>query len=261
MSRICVKQVWFEQVEPSTFSEQEFEDRVVLHAPSIYPEYYVIPFKCTVESEYGNAKPDLAFISRDYLEWRVVEVEMGYHNFNGHVEPQIQKLASANYDERVANYLCQKAPMLDKQLIYKLVTTEQPKILLIINEVKLDWQKKLTRYGAITATFELFKSNDDLEIFRVDGEYPTRLVATISKCTFHPFTPRVIQVHNPNPLNLPIGQQIRLRFNNCVTDWRRVDEQGIVWLIPVGRNPLDPAYQYEILRQGNDALVLRRSYI
>ena len=105
MARLLIEDSWFEQVEPTTFSETEFEDRVVLHAPSIYPEYFVIPFKKRVESDEGAAVPDIAFISRDYKEWRIVEVEMGYHSFSSHVEPQVQKLANADYTD-VATYIC-----------------------------------------------------------------------------------------------------------------------------------------------------------
>src|SRR5208283_903039 len=96
---------WYEQVEPSTFSETEFEDRVIAHAPNVYPEYFVIPFKLTVSSPSGNQKPDLVFIARDYSDWWVCEVEMGYHDFNGHVEPQVQGLTEAHYGENEASYL------------------------------------------------------------------------------------------------------------------------------------------------------------
>lgn len=98
MARILINNTWYEQVEPSTFYETEFEDRISLHAPSVYPHYFVVPFKKPLITTdplsssavgTGGVVPDLAFIARDYKEWWVVEVEMSYHSFAGHIRPQI----------------------------------------------------------------------------------------------------------------------------------------------------------------------------
>jgi len=259
MARILIEQKWFDQVEPSTFTEQEFEDRVVLHAPSIYPEYFVLPFKYRVESDFGNSVPDLAFVSKDYNEWRVVEVEMGYHDLNAHVEPQVQRLANAIYNHNVAEYLCNKESSLDHPSLLRLITKEQPRVLVILNEVKRKWVKPLARYGAITATFELFRSEDEAEIFRVNGEYPTQVLSPLSKCSIHPYITRFIKVHEPDTLSLPPRGRIKLRLNNCITEWERVDAEREYWLAPLGRNPLNPQCSYEILKLGNNQLLLNRT--
>ena len=256
MARVLVEGVWFEQVEPSTFSEGEFEERVILHAPSVYPEYYVFPFKKTVGSEWGNAKPDLVFISKDYKEWRIVEVEMGYHNFSSHVEPQIQRLANAEYGG-VGRYLRRQNNLLDIDEVERLITDKPPEILLIVNEPMKEWEADLKRHNAVIATFELFRSDDNKEVFRVDGEYPTQLIHHISECAFHQFIPRLLEVLSPGQLNLGVGEYIKLRFNNCVTEWQRTDAEGKVYLMPRSRSPVDARKTYEILRQGDSSLILR----
>lgn len=258
MARILFDGKWFEQVEPSTFSEIELEDRVILHAPSVYPDYFVLPFKQTVESEYGKAIPDLVFISRNYKEWKIVEIEMGYHSFSSHVEPQVHKLSLAAYKDREANYLCKSNPSLDYKKTKDLLFNVEPQVLVIVNQPKEDWIKPLAKYGAILAIFELFRSEDDIEIFRVNGEYPTQIVDSVSQCAFHPITPRFLEVQAPGNLNLPRRGRIKLRYNNCITEWERVDAEGRVWLSPVGRNPLNSRYCYEIFKQSDTSLVLRR---
>jgi hypothetical protein len=259
MARILVEQKWFEQVEPSTFSEMQFEDRVVLHAPSIYPEYYVTTFKCTLDSPNGKTIPDLAFISKDYEEWKIIEVEMGYHSFSQHVEPQVSRIINATYDRDVANYLYSKEGELDPELTLELVLDKPPEVIVIVNEYKPDWDRHLRKLGAAVVTFELFRSESNLEIFRVDGQYPSHFINSISQCSFHPIVHRLLEIEQPQALDLPRGGNVRLRYNNCITEWKRIDAEGKVWLSPLGRNPLRPEHTYEIYRQGDNQLVLRRN--
>jgi hypothetical protein len=259
MARILINELWYEQVEPCSFGETEFEDRIVLHAPSVYAEYYVLPFKQTVEASMGKARADLIFISRNYDDWRVVEVEMGYHSFDDHVEPQVEKLANAQYGKPQAKYLFDKYNYLDLDKLTTLISNTQPQIIVIVNEPKPDWIKRLTRHNAIIAVFELFRAEDDKEIFRVNGEYPTLISDNICACSFHPIIPRYLQIHEPNLLNFPLGMKIKLRYNNCITEWIRVDADGKVWLQPAGRNPLNPKLNYQLYRQSDKTLVLRSS--
>lgn len=261
MARILVDREWFEQVQPSTFSEHYFEDRILLHAPSVYPGYFVLPFKKTVESDHGQVQPDLAFISRDYGDWRIVEVEMGYHSFSAHVEPQVQKLANASYGRSEVEYLCGRSSSLDFEKTVRIIEEAQPEVLVIVNEPKPDWVEPLSKYGAIVAVFEMFRSEHHKEIFRVNGEYPTRYIDTVSECSFHPTIGRLIEVQNPANLDLPPHGRISLRYNNCITEWERTDAEGKVWLSPVGRNPLITGCKYVIVRQSDSSLTLVRSRI
>ena len=268
MARILIKDTWYEQVEPSTFSETEFEDRISLHAPSVYPHYFVVPFKKTLittdplsSSAVGTGKvvADLAFIARDYKEWWVVEVEMSYHSFTGHIRPQIQKLQHANYGDDEAIYLANKESSLDLDKLKALIATSPVQVLLIINQPRLEWIKELAKDDVVTAVFELFRSDNEHEIFRVNGEYPSVLIDKVSDCSFHPLVPRLLKVSHPDELDLPPRGIIRLKYNNCVTEWRRIDEGREVFLTAVNRNPLKANWKYEIHRQNDGQLVLKHS--
>lgn len=262
MARILIphngKNVWFEQIAPSTFSESEIENRIILHAPTVYPEYHVLPFKLTVESEAGNKSPDLIFIAKDYSDWWVCEVELGNHNLTSHIEAQVEVFTEALYGEREAKYICDKAPFLDYDKTLKLFQDLSAKVIVIANEPKKEWGKPLRKYGAVVAVFELFRSEDNDEIFRVNGEYPSRYIKQLSKCFIHPVTSRYLGVENPEALNLPKNGRITLHYNNCLTEWLRVDANGQVWLQPTGKSFLDGNGFYEIFVQGNNTLVLRQ---
>jgi hypothetical protein len=261
MARILIRSAsgfqWFEQVGPSTFSEREFEDRVIAHAPSVYPEYFVIPFKRTVESPLGKRRPDLIFIARDYSDWWICEIEMGYHDFASHIEPQVEALTTASYSEAEADYICAQNLEIDRVQTLGLFQVISAKVLVIVNEAKAEWVSPLSRYGAILGVFELFRSENNEELFRVNGEYPSRYIRHISNCVKHPHIPRLLEVISPAELNVLEHERVVLKFNNCITEWVRTDAEGKVYLYPAGRNPLGGDDQYEIYRQGDDTLALR----
>lgn len=258
MARVLVDKKWYEQIEPSTFSETEFEDQINLNAPIVYPEFIVIPFKQTVCSDEGNAKPDLIFISKDLCDWRVVEIEMGYHDFNNHVLPQVEILANATYSEEHVNYLYNRSNIkFDREKLTSIFTNQQPKVLVIVNEPEPNWVKPLQKRGATLAIFELFRGDDETELFRVNGEYPSLITRSISKCRFHPTIPRLLGVENPDNLSIPRHGFVKIRYNNCLTIWERIDAVDRVWLQPRNRNPLDSKNNYEIFCQLDGSLVIR----
>lgn len=265
MARICIDKKWYEQVEPSTFSELEFELRIGLHAPSVYPHYHVLPFKKhLVTPDLTRVVADLAFVSKDYSEWWVVEVEMGYHDFGSHVKPQVEKLLTASYGVDEAEYLYEQSKSnssLDLRKLTDLIKESNARVLLVVNQNKAAWRAELSKHNVVTAIFELFRSDDEHEIFRVNGEYPSILTARLSSCTFHPTIPRLLGVDEPSNLDLAPRAIVRLLYNNCVTEWRRIDEGGQMWLTALNRNPLEPKHKYAIYRQNDGQLVLRRNPI
>lgn len=249
---------WFEQVAPETFSEVDVEQRILLHASIVYPEFHVFSFKLTVESPYGNAKPDLIFIAKDYSDWWVCEVELGHHSFAAHVENQIQILTEAKYDTKEAKYICKKHSVLSLDKTLKLFKSVSAKVLVIVNEPKKEWISSLAKYGALLGVFELFRSKQNNEIFRVNGQYPSRYIKHISKCFVHPTAQRLLGVVAPGNLKLRKRGRITLKYNNCITEWQRIDADGQVWLSPVGQPFLEGIHDYEIYQQGDGDLVLRR---
>src|SRR5436189_3652238 len=106
MAKILVKGEWFEELSPGSLYEDDFERLVTENANVLYPQFVAAPFKTTVETEYGAAKPDFALVSAAYDEWWVVEVELSHHPFEGHVLPQVRRLSEGAYGLAHAKYLC-----------------------------------------------------------------------------------------------------------------------------------------------------------
>lgn len=253
---------WYEQIEPSTMLEAEFERKVLLHANTVYPNYFVIPFKKLVPvknpntGEFEKVKPDLAFVSKDYREWWVVEIEMGYHSLNSHVIPQVEKLKNADYTIDIAEYLAQ-ASNLCATAIQKLIYNNDTQVLVIMNQLRHEWILPLTKLGAFVAVFETYMGDGGREMFRANGAYPLTTSDVLSPCRYHPVISSLLGIEEPENLDLPNNQGIlRLRFNNCLTEWKRVDADGKVWLQPISRSPLNRSKTYQILRQIDGQLVL-----
>jgi len=255
MARIVRKRTWFEQLSPLTFTEAYFEARITLHAPTIYPEYHVVPFKQTLYADGETASPDLAFISREYDQWIVVEVELSHHPL-AHVERQVRVFSSAEYTLANANYLISKKPTLNRRRTRQLVTTEPPDILVIVNERAPNWESRLSNYGATVAIFELFRSARHSELFRIDGEYPQHIFDAVSDLNVHPISTNTWRVVDATQMQLPHNTEIALLYGQCITHWTRFDEGNNVYLRPVGRCPINNTYDHQVVRLRSGSLLL-----
>ncbi|MEX1829772.1 hypothetical protein [Luteibacter sp. CQ10] len=79
------------QVDPDSFSEQQFEYMVVQALCAAYPDYRCITLGgATFRHQQERRKPDLALVARDYSHWFVVEVELSSHSLDHHVLPQVR---------------------------------------------------------------------------------------------------------------------------------------------------------------------------
>ena len=177
MARIVVQSYenaaprWYDQLEPSTLSESEFEKKIMLHATSVYPNFHVVPFKKIVNAENPDTgeietvKPDLAFIAKDYQEWWIVEIEMGGQSLDGHVLPQVKKLAIADYSVDAAEYLALKDPQLKADALGSLIADKYPRVLVIVSRIRNDWLDALRKIDVYVATFALFVGANGEEAF------------------------------------------------------------------------------------------------
>lgn len=266
MERIFLRNNRFRKILPSSFLEGEFEKLITLQAPDLYPDYHVIPFKKTVVSPNGNRKPDLVFVDKDYRDWYVVEVEMTYHSFESHVEPQIHCLSTANYDDPdVISYLCRQCASLDRQRTADLVRSEPPKLLLILNEVQEDWARELNnKYGAITSIFEVFHNGDfgaemtsPDRAYAISHNYPVYSRSIITKCSVHPQL-TYLGIDDNSALHLRTGQEIMLEFSGCVTFWKVVGgPNDTLWLKMIGRDDyINRKKCYQITKLRDNTLFL-----
>lgn len=251
MARLLVGDTWYEKVSPTSFFEFEYADLVASRAPLIFPDHYVVPFKKTVESEDGRATPDLALIERNYRKWWVVEIELSHHSLSGHVLPQIRNLSNANYGPDIAQYLSEQSGSLDSTSVEAMMRGSQPKVLVVVNEQVPDWVRMLSPHGALVAVVEVFRSDRNRHVFRLNGDFPEVPGDEVSILRSDPHMSRLMIVESPGGLEPTATGHLLIEFEGAVTEWTMVAAKDRVWLSPLRANPLAPGQRY-ILLKGED---------
>jgi len=251
----------YDQVAPTSLYEIDVEQNILIHGETLYPEHFILPCKILVETDQGEtAKPDLAFIAKDYREWWIVEVEMEEHSLESHVLPQMEILSNGAYSDQHAKYFCEKLPELDYLKISNLIQSIPPRLMVIVNTQPSEiWYKELEQLGVSVSVFEVFRASDEDEVFRLDGEHIAKFVDTVTQCFCDGISPNLLRIDTPERLDVPPRGIVKIRYNDYVTEWQRVDAQSKVWLIPLKRNPLPmrEKFKYELLRHRDGSLTIR----
>ena len=209
------------------------------NARALFPDYHVVEFKPIIQSEYGNARPDLALVARDLRLWWVVEVELAHHSLKGHVLPQVEILTSGHYGASEADLLARSIPELDSQTSSDLVKGAQPRVLVVVNQARPGWLEAVARLGASLMIAEIFRSGRNAHAIRANGTYPTIAGDFVSECTLDRSLPGLLVVQSPARLDTPQGAPLEIEIAGTITEWVRFDVQDKVWLKPHGGDPLE----------------------
>lgn len=254
MAKILHSQVWYYELAPSTLLEADFERLILQHSADIFPDYYTVPFSVIVQSDYGSARADLALIHTSYRHWWVVEVEMGRHPFGSHVYPQVQRLATAAYGVNLAGEIARCDNRLDPQSLSEMLRGAQPRVLVIVDSPKPEWSLYLSPYHALVTVFQVFRSDDNRHLFRLNGDSPHTAHESVTTCRSDATIPNFVVVDSPATLPGTPNDSLAIRFAGRRTSWSRLSSADTVWLVPEGSNPLKAGVTYAIVRLDNGEL-------
>jgi hypothetical protein len=256
MARILLGDEWFEEMASTSLYETEFERILFQEASRIFPEYHPVPFKCIVLSDDGDARADFALIHKDYRSWWVVEAEMGHHSLSGHVLPQVKKLSRAAYTETEADYLCNHAPDLDCGRVKEMIKGQQPRVLVVVNVPVPAWRDSIRPYSAVLAIFQIFRSQFNRYVYRLNGDFPAENNAIISTCRCWEIH-RFLKIDSPTQLELKRGEKIILHHETGALEWERVDIADAVLLHALRDHPLRKNIVYQIIKQGDGTYTIQ----
>lgn len=259
MAKIFINNEWYYEIEPKSLYESEYENILIQYGESIYQDYFIVPFKVTVYSDDASARADLAFVSKNYQEWWVVEVEKHEHSLKGHVLPQVRTLSQASYGRSEAEYLSQKHDDLEVEKLMIMMKGVQPKVLVVVNKLKPEWVFPLSQYNAEMAVIEVFVSDRNYPVFRVNGYEPMCSLNEESECSFNAYLKGFLEIHSPVILD-GFDNNIYIKFNGSITIWKKVETSDCVWLIPKDKNPLDVNKDYKLIKCQNNSLMLSERY-
>ena len=256
--RLLLSEEWFDTISSEGQYESDFESIILSRANALFPQFCVVPFRMPVESEEGRKIPDLALVDFAYRFWWVVEVEMAHHPLYSHVIPQVEVFARGKYGEEHADHLASRRGDLDRRALQDMIMGAQPRVLVVVNSNVPDWMEPIHRLDAMVTVVEVFRSDRNQHILRINGDYPEYEDTHIaSLCRLDGTLPNLLQVDSPASLGVVTGEQISIEFKGGLTKWERLDTSDRVWLVPLGRNPLVANLEYLITREADGRLILR----
>jgi hypothetical protein len=236
MKKIFSKHETFSLVSSDSVYEQDYENQILRFSRQLFPEYYCRKFKTKVTSLYGNCKPDLVLIHKEYKDWYIVEVELEHHSLNHHVLDQVQKMYHGEYGETHVRYLLENNSDFDESRIRQLVR-QKPRTLVIVPTSKNSWRESLYPYQTKIMTIQVWKNEKQEALLQVDGDellqYRQELISILE---IDPTIPRLLRVKNM--ANIPDSGIIQVDISGSRTDWRIQNFGHGKWLNPDGKSPL-----------------------
>src|SRR5437660_11986177 len=110
MARVLIPDdtMWYDELKAvGYYGESELEHFIRQHVTSVFPDFYVFPFKKDVMHRGTGIKkkPDLAMVRHDFKAWGIIEVELSGHKLN-HVLEQTECFVEGYYNaSEVATYM------------------------------------------------------------------------------------------------------------------------------------------------------------
>lgn len=212
----------FDEISPSSLYEKEFEEILTQNAPALFPGYIFIPFKVEVATEDARAKPDFVLLEEELRGWWIGEVELGNHGLKSHVLPQISILSRAYYGTSEVERLYEHADLpWDRDRLADLAKGTQPRVLVIVNTPKPNWIEPLRRHDASLCVVEIFRSEKNEHVLRLDGERPTRPSSMVSKARMNSLLGTMLEIANPAGLGVEPGEKVVIEIDGARTEWKR----------------------------------------
>ena len=174
---------------------------------------------------------------------------MAHHSLYHHVIPQVEVFTRGNYGQEHCDYMVEKGDSLDHAALSDMIKGAQPRVLVVVNCSVPNWVEPIRRLEGLVAVVEVFRSDRNRHILRINGDYPSRSDASVvSYCRLDNMMPRLLHIDSPAGLGIASGEQISILFDGGLTSWSRLDTRGEVWLFPLERNPLTANQEYFILK-------------
>ena len=224
---------WYEEMAiVSCYYETEYEAKFKQHVREVFPDYFVITIKDTINSiGRKSRKPDLVLIKNDLSEWWLVEVELEAHRLS-HVLNQVRVFANPDFnhitfgkklkdriDEEIQGHAYTQQDLQD------LVLKASLNVLVVVDEYIDKWKKSLQMEGVKLCIFQVFKNTRAGEAYRIDGEYP-RTLRKVTFCSSYRRDPHAYELHEAESMGLAAGDIIEVFYNDRAARFDLIQSEG-----------------------------------
>lgn len=150
----------FTLIDPSSFSEAEFEVHVLNALRCVYRDYHCIPFRGGFEFDGGVHEADLALVHKSFSHWYVLEVELASHSLYGHVVPQITSFRYGSPQLSCIDYLVRFIPDMTEARAESLIRFVPYAVAVIANRLEPEWIAPLRAVDSQLITVSVFERFD-----------------------------------------------------------------------------------------------------
>lgn len=168
----CKRENIFSLVDPTAFSEADFEMHVKAALSCVYHEYHCFSFKGAFEFDGDVCIADLALVHRDFSHWFILEVELVSHSLHGHVIPQVRCFAYGLPKESIAEQLARNIPGCSIAQARTLLRFVPRCVAVVANRFEPNWVEVLRALNVQFMAVSVFNT--------VDGGYAVETEGTLN---------------------------------------------------------------------------------
>lgn len=250
----CSSDAAFDLVDPSGFSEGEFEAHAVKALVCAFPDYRCIPFRADFSFEGQIKRSDLALVHRSYSHWFIVEVELVSHSLMGHVVPQIRCFRYGEPFSSCANLLVEALPGLDYSQAVSFLQFIPRSVLVVVNRQTGEWSSTLRGLDVQMITITVYRRKDGTIAHEIDGS----LTVAKENLGFFRYSASDRSFRIPTSVPLRLEGEVRVEDPyGAVGVWIASKAEDGVWLTKLSGDPGFPHNEMlQVLRTSSGILKL-----
>lgn len=250
----CRPDTIYSLVDPTMFTELEFEQHVRAALECVYRDYHCIPFRGVFQFDGDTNVADLALIHKQFKHWFVIEVELVSHSLYGHVIPQVRSFQYGTPADSCAEQIGDGVPQCDIKQARTLLKFVPKSVAVVANRADKNWIEVLRGHNVQFVAVSIFKTTYGGYALETEGSLDEPSVS-LGFFTYSA-TNRAIRVSLS--CGLPIGElQIEDPYGT-VGSWTVRAAPDALWIT---KNAGDPGFEdntlLQIIRKRTGKLTLR----
>lgn len=165
----CHSDAAFNLLDPSAFTEGEFEAHAVKALVCAFPDYRCIPFRADFSFENQIRRSDLALVHKSFSHWFIVEVELLSHSLIGHVIPQVRCFRYGDPLSSTAGLLCEAIPEMAHSRAVSFLQFIPRSVVVVANRSSVEWSTCFKGLDVQMLTVSVYQRADGQIAHEIDG--------------------------------------------------------------------------------------------
>jgi hypothetical protein len=165
----CGSKDVFNLLDPSAFSEVDFEAHAVKALVCAYPEYHCIAFRADFSFENQIRRSDLALVHKSFSHWFIVEVELLSHSLMGHVLPQVRCFRYGDPMSSCAGLLSDAIPQMDFSRAVSFLQFIPRSVVVVVNRASAEWQSCFRGLDVQMLALSIYRRADGQIAHEIEG--------------------------------------------------------------------------------------------